>query len=154
MPQRHDELRRIFRRFGRALTEAIAESPDATRSLRRLREEGCDLYLLLGATGEIRARALLAASPDHGPRDAAEPPKALPPAPFEANGGAGAGIEWGLDTAADPDRPPATNGRAGRPSGDGARARRPGFRIDASDLAFLRSIGIDPTRRAPRRRKG
>jgi hypothetical protein len=36
----------------------------------------------------------------------------------------------------------------------GAAAARPpaGFRIDADDLAFLHSIGIDPTRRARRRR--
>jgi len=32
------------------------------------------------------------------------------------------------------------------------RAPEPGFRIDAEDLAFLRSIGIDPTRKRRTRR--
>jgi len=37
---------------------------------------------------------------------------------------------------------------------DGGEARRPeaSFRIDTTDLSFLRSIGIDPTRRTRRRR--
>lgn len=30
----------------------------------------------------------------------------------------------------------------------------PVFRIDSSDLSFLRSVGIDPTRRTRRRRDG
>ena len=30
--------------------------------------------------------------------------------------------------------------------------REPSFRIDGQDLSFLQSIGIDPTRRRPRRR--
>lgn len=30
----------------------------------------------------------------------------------------------------------------------------PVFRIDSTDLSFLRSVGIDPTRRARRRRDG
>jgi hypothetical protein len=35
---------------------------------------------------------------------------------------------------------------------EGALAVEPSFRIDARDLSFLRSIGIDPTRRLRRRR--
>lgn len=37
-------------------------------------------------------------------------------------------------------------------SGEGASRVEAAFRIDSSDLSFLRSIGIDPTRRARRRR--
>jgi hypothetical protein len=37
-------------------------------------------------------------------------------------------------------------------SGEGASGVEAAFRIDSSDLSFLRSIGIDPTRRARRRR--
>jgi hypothetical protein len=37
-----------------------------------------------------------------------------------------------------------------RPAAEAA----PGFRIDATDLAFLRSIGIDPTRKRRARRAG
>jgi hypothetical protein len=41
---------------------------------------------------------------------------------------------------------------AGEPVGP-SEPREPAFRIDAQDLAFLRSIGIDPTRRARRPRR-
>lgn len=46
-----------------------------------------------------------------------------------------------------PDEPPV--GRIGTAS-PGDEAPAPVFRIDAADLAFLRSIGIDPTRRRRR----
>ena len=32
--------------------------------------------------------------------------------------------------------------------------REPAFRIDSRDLSFLKSVGIDPTRRVRRRRRG
>lgn len=35
-----------------------------------------------------------------------------------------------------------------------APAPEPVFRIDGRDLSFLRSVGIDPTRRVRRRRRG
>jgi hypothetical protein len=37
-------------------------------------------------------------------------------------------------------------------AGERALVSEAAFRIDSSDLSFLRSIGIDPTRRARRRR--
>lgn len=42
-------------------------------------------------------------------------------------------------------------GRRVRRNGD-KRSQRPTFVINASDLSFLRSVGIDPTRRMRRRR--
>ena len=35
----------------------------------------------------------------------------------------------------------------------GAPVRDPDFRINGNDLSFLRSIGIDPTRKGPRRQR-
>jgi hypothetical protein len=83
--------------LGRALADAIADSSDAGLALRRLREEGYSLYLLVDRTEGAKLR------------DAAEVV-----APVEE--------------------------RAVPPF-------RPTFRINASDLFFLRSIGIDPRRR-------
>jgi hypothetical protein len=92
----------MLRDFGRALSEAISDSSEASRKLRQIRDEGYSLYLLLD-----------------GSREAAEP---------------GAVVA----------------GKAPR----SLAAGQPEFRINSSDLSFLRSIGIDPTRRLRRRRTG
>jgi hypothetical protein len=92
----------MLRDLRRALSEAISESTEVNRTLRKIREEGYSLYLLVDCKRE---------SVD---------PDALP-----------------LGNAT---RPPARNGN------------EPAFQIDGRDLSFLRSIGIDPTRRLRRRR--
>ncbi len=89
----------MLRELRRALSDAISESTEVNRTLRKIREEGYSLYLLVDCK-----------------RDANE----LEPLTF------------------------ATTAR--RSSGE------PVFQIDVRDLSFLRSIGIDPTRRLRRRR--
>ena len=91
-PLLNDDVRAMLRAFGRALTTAISESPQACASLERLRAEGYRLHV----------------SVDFPTSDTT--PEAAPP-------------------------PPPT------------RAADPIFRINRHDLAFLRSCGIDPTRR-------
>lgn len=91
-----DTARRILRDLGRAMAEAISDSSEAGAALRRLREEGYSLYLLVDRTEGARAR------------DAEQ---------------------------------------VAAPSPSYAGLREPAFRINASDLFFLRSIGIDPRRR-------
>ena len=94
-----DKLHLMLKELRRALSEAISESTDVNRTLRRIREEGYSLYLLVDCKRE------------------ANEPEAL------------------------------TFATAPRlHSGD------PVFQIDGRDLSFLRSIGIDPTRRLRRRR--
>ncbi len=97
MPRQDRDLRELLRDLGRALTEAIADSPEVGRTLRRIRREGYTLQLLLDCKREESENdepVVVAAS-----------------------------------------------------TGDD-----PAFRIDARDLSFLRSIGIDPTRRLKRRK--
>lgn len=84
----------MLRDLGRALSAAVADSPQVGRTLRRIRDQGYTLYLLVDCK-----------------REAAEP---------EA---------------------PARRARGGEPV----------FRINGEDLSFLKSIGIDPTRRGRRR---
>lgn len=50
-----DTARRILRHLGRAMAEAISDSSEAA-ALRRLREEGYSLYLLVDRTEGARAR--------------------------------------------------------------------------------------------------
>jgi hypothetical protein len=95
----------MLRELRRALSEAISESTDVNRTLRKIREEGYSLYLLVDCK-----------------RDASE----LEPLTFAT-------------------APRLTSGASGA-SGE------PAFQIDIRDLSFLRSIGIDPTRRLRRRR--
>jgi hypothetical protein len=95
-----DKLHQMLRELRRALSEAISDSPDVNRTLRKIREEGYALYLLVDCKRE---------SLDEEPLSLTAP-----------------------------------SFRSG--SGD------PVFQIDGRDLNFLRSIGIDPTRRLRRRK--
>jgi hypothetical protein len=95
-----DKLHQMLRELRRALSEAISESTDVNRTLRKIREEGYSLYLLVDCK-----------------REATE----LEPLTFGTSA-------------------------ARLTSGE------PVFQIDVRDLSFLRSIGIDPTRRMRRRR--
>jgi hypothetical protein len=88
----------MLRDLRRALSEAISESSEVSRTLRRIREEGYSLYLLVDCK-----------------RDLLDVEPSVPPVPRSA-------------------------------AGD------PVFQIDGRDLSFLKSIGIDPTRRLRRRR--
>jgi hypothetical protein len=88
----------MLRELRRALSEAITDSSDVSRTLRRIREEGYSLYLLVDCK-----------------REEIEEPLALTAPRFSSS--------------------------------------EPAFVIDGRDLSFLRSIGIDPTRRLRRRRK-
>lgn len=114
--ERNDEIRQTMHELGRALSEAITESSDVGRSLRRLRDEGYSLYLLLGTTGDA-CRTCREAVP--------------------------------VEAARRPEPAAAAAERAVK----GSTAAEPDFRIDGRDLAFLRSIGIDPTRRRRGRRR-
>ena len=91
-----EKLRQMLRELGRALSHAIADSPEVGKTLRRIESEGYSLHLVLDCK-----------------RDGESLPEPSP---------------------------------APRPGGE------PAFRINGDDLFFLRSCGIDPTRR--RRRSG
>lgn len=91
----------MLRDLRRALSEAISDSTEVSRTLRKIREEGYTLYLLVDCKRE---------------RDASDDPLPLTPETPRFSG------------------------------------REPVFQINVNDLSFLRSIGIDPTRRLRRRR--
>lgn len=94
----------MLRDLRRALSEAISESTEVSRTLRKIREEGYSLYLLVDCKRE------------------------------------------GLDGEHVALTPPAASRTLTAGQGE------PNFQIDGRDLSFLRSIGIDPTRRLRRRR--
>jgi hypothetical protein len=99
-PELDDKLHQMLRELRRALSEAISDSAEVNRTLRKIREEGYALYLLVDCKRE---------SLD-------EEPLSLTAPSFRSGSG------------------------------------EPVFQIDGRDLNFLRSIGIDPTRRLRRRK--
>jgi len=94
-----DKLHSMLRDLRRALSEAISESSEINRTLRKIREEGYALYLLVDCKREVEDAEAVALTAPRWP----------------------------------------TSGE-------------PAFQIDGRDLNFLKSIGIDPTRRLRRRR--
>lgn len=124
----------MLRHLGRTLAEAIAERSDAHRVLEHLRAEGYGLYLLLDRHGRFDRHGLH--TEDMSEID--------PPEGFDDElGGRAVREVWNRKTAAL--EPPGGSPGPGGPE--------PSFRIDQSDLAFLRSVGIDPTRRVKSRTK-
>ena len=97
-----DKLHQMLRDLRRALSEAISDSTEVSRTLRKIREEGYSLYLLVDCKREANVDDALSLAP------------------------------------------------ASRYS---SSERDPAFQINGNDLSFLRSIGIDPTRRLRRRRR-
>jgi hypothetical protein len=119
--------RRKLDDFRRALSEAISDSNEAARRLYELRREGFDLYLLLDGSGrELPGRTLeddlLGGESVRRDQALQRLPRALPVRAPRASGAA------------------AGNGEA------------PQFRITSDDVSWLRSLGIDPTRKTRRRR--
>jgi hypothetical protein len=99
----------------RALSDAISESSEVSRSLRKIREEGYSLYLLVDCKRESSEGEPLALSP--------------------------AGRMSSRSTSS-----------SAASSSSSASGADPCFQINGRDLSFLKSIGIDPTRRLRRRR--
>jgi hypothetical protein len=109
-----DKLHQMLKDLRRALSDAISESSEVSRTLRKIREEGYSLYLLVDCKREASEQE----------------PLALTPA-----------VRRSL---------PAISASGSSPSS--SSSSDPCFLIDGRDLSFLRSIGIDPTRRLRRRR--
>jgi hypothetical protein len=112
-----DKLHQMLKDLRRALSDAISESSEVSRTLRRIREEGYSLYLLVDCKRESSDVEPLALSP--ASRTSRTSRTAL----------AAAATPAASSSAADPC-----------------------FQINGRDLSFLKSIGIDPTRRLRRRR--
>lgn len=92
------KLRRLLQDLRGAITDALADSTDVTRSMDQIRDEGWSVYLVIDRKIE-----------DETPE----------------------GIEL---------------------TAEKTNEVNPTFKINSSDLSFLRSVGIDPTRRVRRRR--
>lgn len=154
---RNERLHRMIRDLGRTLAEAISDSSEASRTLRRLHSEGYAVSLALGRSPQGGAEETLTVMLEKRGREArlgtlGDP--GLGADPFSEDVAAGDGVaEGSFAESMDPESlgaedlvPPPGVPREAEP-------REPQFRMHGSDLAFLRSIGIDPTRSKKRRRR-
>ncbi len=120
-----EKLKPLIRDLRRALAEAISESSDVSRSLRRIREEGYAMVLHLDCKREAG---------DEEPRLVPASRAAVLANPLPQK------IEKLARSMKSPQ------------SGALVPSPEPAFQIDGRDLGFLRSIGIDPTRRLRRKK--
>ena len=69
-----DKLHSMLRELRRALSEAISESSEINRTLRKIREEGYSLYLLVDCKRELEDPEAVPRSPRRAGRPRASPP--------------------------------------------------------------------------------
>lgn len=126
--------------FRRALSEAINGSASAARKLDDLRRQGFSLYLLLDGTRES------ALGDETVPRDRAlQLSRSSLPVPV--------GHGWELAPERGSERGPDRNREADDARPPRRAASEPAFLLSAEDVAVLRAMGIDPTRKTRRRRR-
>ena len=123
--------------FRRALSAAINESSEASRKLDELRQEGFSLYLLLDGTGE-----------GDGSGEAGSIPRERALTPTSGGLPVRAGRGWNLAPERGSDRGPDRN-LGPDPERPG---KEPAFLLSTGDVALLKAMGIDPTRKTRRRR--
>jgi hypothetical protein len=130
----------LLRDLERALLEALAESAEAHRALERMHDEGLTLQIYLDCqrNGEPAARQPASRAIGGGnPLEPARVPASAPAVSARALARvAGRGGER----------------RARAPRKNAPAAPEPLFRINSEDLAMLRALGIDPTRKGRARR--
>lgn len=130
--------------FRRALSAAINGSSEASRMLDELRQEGFSLYLLLDGSGDGVADGVAG----HGGGQAGSIPRERALTPTSGGLPVRAGRGWDLAPERGSDRGPDRNlgPDPERPE------REPAFLLTTGDVALLKAMGIDPTRKTRRRR--
>lgn len=132
-------IKKLLEELSELLRDVISESPEAVERVDAIQDEGYSLHLLLDCQPSSESEEDLG---DEGPpRDDSEREQDAKVDEREAE------EREAEDTAA------ALARDEGEPDALPAADSRPAvFRINAADLRFLRSVGIDPTRRANKRR--
>ena len=115
-----DHLREMLKELGQAINESISGSGRVHDSIQRIRDEGYNLYMVLDAKVGVNKRE---GKPDRSRRAVLKAVKAVKGVRGDA-----------LRDADDDADAPTSPGRAA-------------FRINLKDLRFLKSLGIDPTRK-------
>jgi hypothetical protein len=118
----NEHLRQMLKELGQAINESISGSGRVHDSIQRIRDEGYNLYMVLDAKVGVnkRDRSSRRKSGSRGSREGAGAARAGERAEGAAEASA---LEPGVSAAS------------------------AAFRINVKDLRFLKSLGIDPTRK-------
>jgi len=121
-----DHLREMLKELGQAINESISGSDRVHDSLQKIRDEGYNLYMVLDAKVGVNRRER---SSRNSEREGSRSPRS-----------SRRSLALGRrDDEGERDEPVSSEERAA-------------FRINLRDLRFLRSVGIDPTRKVRARR--
>ena len=120
-----DHLREMLKELGQAINESISGSDRVHDSLQKIRDEGYNLYMVLDAKVGVNKRERREAAAERRSRTPRSSRRSL-----------------ALVRSEDSDDREAS----------GTAEERAAFRINLKDLRFLRSVGIDPTRKVRARR--
>jgi hypothetical protein len=127
-----DHLREMLKELGQAINESISGSDRVHDSLQKIRDEGYNLYMVLDAKVGVNRRERREASRGgDGSRERSRAPRSSRRSLALVRGEARDDREERDDSSVE---------------------ERAAFRINLKDLRFLRSVGIDPTRKVRTRR--
>jgi len=121
-----DHLREMLKELGQAINESISGSDRVHDSLQKIRDEGYNLYMVLDAKVGVNRRER---SSRNSEREGSRSPRSSRRSLALVR----------RDDEGERDEPVSSEERAA-------------FRINLRDLRFLRSVGIDPTRKVRARR--
>jgi hypothetical protein len=121
-----DHLREMLKELGQAINESISGSDRVHDSLQKIRDEGYNLYMVLDAKVGVNRRER---SSRNSEREGSRAPRSSRRSLALVR----------RDDEGERDEPVSSEERAA-------------FRINLRDLRFLRSVGIDPTRKVRARR--
>ena len=121
-----DHLREMLKELGQAINESISGSDRVHDSLQKIRDEGYNLYMVLDAKVGVNRRER---SSRNSEREGSRSPRSSHRSLALVR----------RDDEGERDEPVSSEERAA-------------FRINLRDLRFLRSVGIDPTRKVRARR--
>jgi len=121
-----DHLREMLKELGQAINESISGSDRVHDSLQKIRDEGYNLYMVLDAKVGVNRRER---SSRNAEREGSRSPRSSRRSLALVR----------RDDEGERDEPVSSEERAA-------------FRINLRDLRFLRSVGIDPTRKVRARR--
>ena len=121
-----DHLREMLKELGQAINESISGSDRVHDSLQKIRDEGYNLYMVLDAKVGVNRRERPSRNSE---REGSRAPRSSRRSLALVR----------RDDEGERDEPVSSEERAA-------------FRINLRDLRFLRSVGIDPTRKVRARR--
>ena len=146
-----NRVQRMIEELKEALAQAIRSSPAVTDAARKIRHQGFNLHLVLSFEHGSDEDPTSAESPSsrRALRGLDRAGSTIAPQPEETS--PRADVDHRIELSNRDSQPWVSSRGTRRSRSDGSPA--PVFRMNGHDVSILKSLGIDPTRRARGRRK-